>query len=319
MKTFTLTFLLAASVLGASAQPVLNNLFDFVPGDEYVFRKLAPGQSLDTVGIPTVGAGLTWNFSTLQLSPTINRDTVIAPSQSAFPASFPTATYVFKEHSGLQQYYRKRNDTVMYLGSNAGGMPTVFNPGGMTIILPANYGPSGNNIFGVTPTQIPGGATWTYWGRYNAYGTLQLPGGVTVPNVGLYVVSGGDASQRYTDYMWAQPGKKDPVMRVQWRHTGGVTTVNHLYVSVASLTGIEEAQTSTDSGLGIFPNPAKGTVQVRSGTAIRTLTLCDATGRLLRTSEGATMDVSGLPRGVYLLRATSKDGTRRSGWLQVAE
>ena len=319
MKKLSLALSFSLTALGASAQPVLDKLFDFAAGDEYVFQKLATGQSFDTTGIPTVGTNLTWNFSTLQLNPTVYRDTVIAPSQSVFPASFPTATYVFKEHSGLQQYYRKRNDTIMYLGSNYGGVPTVLNPGGITVILPATHAASGNNNFGVTPTQIPGGATWTYWGRYNAFGSLQFPGGVTVQNVGLYIVTGGQSGLRYTDYIWAQPGKKDPVMRIQWRHQGGVTTIEHLYVSVASLTGIVEGLATASNQLKIFPNPATDVVQVQSDMAIRGLELFDATGRLLRKSQTISMDVKGLAGALYLLKATTKESGHRVGWLHVKE
>jgi hypothetical protein len=310
MKKIYFVFTVLTLPILANSQPVIDKLFDFQSGDEYVFRKLAAGQSLDTSMFQSRGTGLTWNMSALNLEPTIYRDTVLSPASSAFPASFPTATYVFKEHSGLQQYYRKRNDTVMYLGSNYGGVPTAYNPGGITVILPATYAASGNNIFASTPTTIPGGATWTYYGRYNAYGTLTLPGGVTVPNVGLYVVSGGDGGLRFTDYMWAVAGRKDPVVRIQFRHQSGQTTVEHMYVSNSALnpTAVLTTSRSSAAKLVVYPNPAADVVNLSLDGAIGAVRIYDMLGGIVLQTKSANLNISKLVPGTYGVVASYTDG-----------
>ena len=79
---------------------------------------------------------------------------------------------------------------------------------------------------------------------------------------------------------------------------------------------------STVSATAFFPNPAHGRTTVHlppiPGTTTATLTLLDALGRTLRTQTAATnarteLDLTGLPVGLYALRATagSSTATRR--------
>jgi hypothetical protein len=309
-NTYLLVLLLLVGKT-AVAQPVIDKLFDFQPGDEYVFRKLAAGQALDTSMFPSRGTNLSWNMSTLNLDTTLSRDPVLAPASSDFPSSFPTATYVFKEHSGLQQYYRKRADTIMYLGSNYNNMPTVYNPGGITVLLPATYAASGYNNFAPATTTIPGGAVWTYYGRYNASGTLQLPGGNSFQNVGLYVISGGDASIRFTDYMWAVPGRKDPLVRIQFRHQGGSTTVEHMYVSTNALApaGIGQSQMSEPQQLSVYPNPAAEQLFIDNDKPLTAVKVYNMQGSLVFTGSHRTIATGHLPACNYIIVAAFKDAT----------
>lgn len=73
------------------------------------------------------------------------------------------------------------------------------------------------------------------------------------------------------------------------------------------------------TGLGVFPNPARGRVTVQwpagAGAGKAVLTVCDALGRAVRTQavavaaagESRDLSVAGLPTGVYVLRVRAGD------------
>ena len=71
-------------------------------------------------------------------------------------------------------------------------------------------------------------------------------------------------------------------------------------------------QTATAS-LKLFPNPARERISVECGTEMRRVTLCNALGQqVLRVSPDAPqaeLQVAGLPRGLYLLKVETANGS----------
>ena len=59
--------------------------------------------------------------------------------------------------------------------------------------------------------------------------------------------------------------------------------------------------------VSIYPNPATDVVTVRA-EALREVSLLDLNGRVLSTTAGSRIDVSGLAAGVYFLRVVTADG-----------
>ena len=178
MKKTLLFFATTLFGTGAIAQPVIDKLYDFQPGNSFAYKVLTTGINVDTATIATTGAGVTWDFTALSLDNALRTDSIKSLATSSFPASFPGATYVFREHSGVQQYYRKSGDTILYMGNDFGGRANLFTPNARTIILPATWAASGSNNY--APMNVnAAGSPWVYAGRYNAWGTLKLPGGAT--------------------------------------------------------------------------------------------------------------------------------------------
>jgi len=77
----------------------------------------------------------------------------------------------------------------------------------------------------------------------------------------------------------------------------------------AGFTGIEELE----NGLSVSPNPATNRVRIQCGEPLRSVTLCDVTGRVLRRVSvddlQCELSISDLPAGVYLLRIASTKTT----------
>lgn len=317
-----LTFLVAMLLTTAGfAQPILDKLYDFQPGVSYTYKILTTSTNIDTNSIATVGQNVSWDFSSYNLDPTIFTDSIKTLAGSSFPAAFVGATYVFKEHSGLQQYYRKSGDSILYMGNDYGGRVNRFLPDALTIILPGTYAATGNNNYGPMSVNAAG-PTWIYTGRYNAVGSLKLPGGATFQNVGLYIVRGGDASQTYSDYMWARAGDAQPLMRIQFRITPGSCQVYHSYFPTSSLNPTSVVHNAAgNSALTLYPNPTTKALHFKGTTTPRIVAVTDMAGKkvdLAKYESGSNVvNVAALSPGLYLLTVTT-DTDQSSAIFRIA-
>ncbi|MDR0830209.1 MAG: T9SS type A sorting domain-containing protein [Prevotellaceae bacterium] len=78
----------------------------------------------------------------------------------------------------------------------------------------------------------------------------------------------------------------------------------HIILKVGnSDTGIETLQATS---LQIYPNPTKGIITIDGINAGETVTIIDLQGHTVLTANSATINVSGLPNGVYLVRVGNK-------------
>ena len=68
-------------------------------------------------------------------------------------------------------------------------------------------------------------------------------------------------------------------------------------------TGIENIQ---DENISIFPNPTKGVVTIEGVEG--KMEIYDTYGRLVKTTQNNTLDISEVARGIYLLKATDEQG-----------
>ena len=87
----------------------------------------------------------------------------------------------------------------------------------------------------------------------------------------------------------------------------------HIYIINESLNNTNEAAT-TEMPYTLYPNPVKDRLTLRfdDGVEPESVELYDLAGRLVGTKPNGleSMDISAMPSGVYLLRITTKDGTR---------
>lgn len=63
--------------------------------------------------------------------------------------------------------------------------------------------------------------------------------------------------------------------------------------------GIEE---QLSDGISIYPNPTKGVVNVKVSSGIEQIELFDAQGKRIMSTTKATLDLSGLPNGLYFVK-----------------
>lgn len=69
--------------------------------------------------------------------------------------------------------------------------------------------------------------------------------------------------------------------------------------------------------MSIYPNPAGNTVFVKNVHTQAVVKLFSADGKLVSETTGATLDVSRLPEGIYMIESTGTSGTNVRGRLVV--
>jgi hypothetical protein len=318
-------FLLPALVLSAAsatAQPTLTVSTNMpVPGlANTVFRasSATPGPA---------GANQTWNFSSLTSTATATSNYAACPGAPDC-GTFPSANLTGNEQlMGNQMFYDASSSVLSVVGVRGAGTP------GGPIVNTFYSDPEDYLRFPMTFNSTytdPSKATFTLFGQpathtatttvhADAWGTLILPGNNTYNNVlrvkrttafvdssnGLAFITG-----TATAYMWYSTAYKEFLMIIGQVNTsqGNVTSVGWVVPGVA---GVKDAE-SDGLAFVVSPNPAQDHIALRWAAGMEaTLSLQDLTGHTVLQTSGrgdAAMDVGGLPRGLYMLRATGADG-----------
>jgi len=303
-KLLILSFLLF-QLSNSFSQPVIDQLYNFQPGMVYNYLKVPLATTVDTTLLPSYGTDVTWDLDVLPWEDQIYTDSILSFEQSSQPSAFEQCSFVYKESSDLEQFYRKSNDTLYYMGHAQ--FNQQFSPNPITIIYPTNYQESGFKFQDIE-TDVPWNDTWTYSGRYNAYGTMILSG-IEYPNTALYVVSGGKDGQRYTDYMWVNEGDILPKVRIQFVETNSSFTVHYAYGLASAVLSTEN--NTSEKSFSLYPNPSKGDVFITGGEQKNILVRqYDTSGRFVAEQKffnesTSSFHLEGDP-GMYILQISSE-------------
>lgn len=95
-----------------------------------------------------------------------------------------------------------------------------------------------------------------------------------------------------------------------WRNAAyiltGQTVPTTLYLNPAL--GTKENTLASDS-VSVSPNPTRGVVTVNSASAVKAITVYDATGKQVSTSKTNTVDLSNQAKGIYLVQVQTENGS----------
>jgi hypothetical protein len=320
---------LLLSATAATAQPILTAATNLPTAGLSNTLYRATGAPAATTAI--TGANATWDYSSLQSTGTGSSSYGICPGGPDC-SSFPTANL-----SGLEVL---TNNTLFYNGSSSafsivgsrgpgatGGTPTntIYSDPEDFLRFPMNYGSSYTDASYSTRTEVgfPARRASSTTVVADGWGLLKLPGNNNFSNVlrvkrtttfndtvdapapfGPVITTG-----TITMYLWYSTAYKDFLMLVV-QVTSSAGNAGTVAWALPNLAGLDDA-----TGAFAFtasPNPAQDRIAVRWGASTEaTLSLQDLTGRTVLQTMGrgqAIMDVAGLPRGLYLLRATDADG-----------
>lgn len=302
-----------------------------MPQDGQHFQFIASGYQT----ITNVGENVTWDLSTLVPGDLSAMDCVL-PSATGYETDFPTADLALMT-TDIQQFVRLA-DTGMYVQGLFNGYSNALVKFDIDEYLfvpfPCAYGTNfqddfaGSYDIGEAHVDVTGHLSF----QADGYGTLVLPWG-TLTNVlkltgteDEHEVYQGDDYGSYTQATYFfKPGVDFYIMKMSDLTTSlnDEPTGNYTfstYLSQSSV-GIAEA-VRNDIGVDAFPVPAHDKLNVvyaLDGGQATTLTLFDASGRVVRTLASATvstgmqraeLDVTGLQAGLYLLQVTDARGQR---------
>ncbi len=289
------------------SQPVIDKLFDYYPGFTYSYYKLQSGESIDTTLLPSYGENLFWDLDDLPWENTLYTDSIITFEQSSQQNAFSECSFVYRENSGLEQYYRKSNDTLFYMGNSSGY--GQFSPNPITLIYPTTFQSSGYSFVDYQ-TNVPWFDVWTYSARYNAYGSLKL-GGVTYTNTALYVIKGGKSGQYYIDYLWVREGDINPLVRIQFLETNSSIVVQFSYGLSSAVLAVDDLYNGDD--LMVYPNPTNDQIFIKLNKDQSQIIVnqFDLNGRLVKNQEYYTVSSAVFPlegeKGTYILEISQKN------------
>lgn len=323
MKKFTL-FSCALISVSLTAQVTLTQSDFPVAGNTYVL------QLSDTAGVVAgaSGTGANWNFSNSNSNIGTMVDSFKTVLSTPYGATYPQANLALHEISPTVNYFVYFNETGSSVSRVGNADPvnviTYSNPA-TQYVFPLSYGTTANDTYSASYVDASSGSTVHVHGsgtsNADALGTIVLPSG-TYSNVlrvhytrtetdTIFTTSSGSFPLHLTDdfYLWYQSGLYYPVFHLENSTTQVASgPITHKKV-VGWRTGNASAgiNETADSDINIFPNPASSIIHIQSqqNTTPVTISLFDATGKLVRSietvSENAELQVSDLTNGVYFL------------------
>ena len=318
--------------LGSTAQTLDQSNFAAQPGMTFSFNRsayVAPGPA---------GAGQNWNFSGLS---TEDAGTIswVSPASTGQSGSFSGATVASGESDMYVFYSINSNgwDMLGFYSPEVGAMP--YQDPERMFAFPLSYNSSWTDNYSASYSYmgIPVTVTGSISGQADAYGTLVMPYG-TVTNVlrvrtvdtGSEEMMGFGTEHTFTAYHFIKPGVHSPILTVgqdSWVVLGQTDTDEYVNWLADGTVGVEEALRNS-IGVDVFANPAAEQTVVTFSSTGGTLTLevLDQTGRMVRTAlltgqplgiGQHTIDVSGMPAGMYMLRITDANGEQGTKRLVV--
>ena len=315
----------------ALAQPTLTSSTNLpTPG---LTNTLYRASSAPATTTAISGANVTWDYSTLSSSATVASTYAACPG-TAFCDSFPTANLNGLEVlSNNTLFYNASSSALSIVGSRGAGatggtaVNTYYSDPEDFLRFPMNYNSSYTDASRAAYTAFgfPASRSASTTVVADGWGTLKLPGNNNFSNV-LRVKRTStvfdtvhsnpfpqNATANVTMYLWYSPSYKEFLMLVV-QATSTIGNATAVAWTLPNLAGVDDA--SGNFHFTASPNPVHDRIAVRwtSGTEAA-LALQDLTGRTVLQTAGrgeASMDVANMPRGLYVLRATSADGSSRT-------
>jgi|GEM_PF-925012 len=325
-------FLLSAISTGALAQPVITSSSNPIPGDDFTYRysnMANPGPA---------GAGQIWDFSAATEVPgeAPFHFSVITCAAAPDCGDYAGANLAWKINDTTHNYQLANEAGIRNIGSRSGTSANLtYTDPDQIIRYPFAYGNSYSDTMAGTYVLSMFGTTFSY-NRYgtslvqaDAYGSLKTPAG-TFENVlrvhrhqvivDSQYIGGMWVPMPYTmdNYEWYSTSSHMPLYTVSIANNDG--EIDQTAQWLEATTGIGSIS-GLQSSISVFPQPAKGTINLKftsERAAMLSIQLTDITGRVLQTvpsklfnagQNETSIDVSTLSAGFYLLQLT--EGAQR--------
>lgn len=102
-----------------------------------------------------------------------------------------------------------------------------------------------------------------------------------------------------------------PNVQIRFRYVANdadIASIDDIQVLASGTLATNEASAKSKS-LSIYPNPAKGEVNIKTDKKIKSSSVLDISGRVVMSSTAQKVDVSSLAKGTYMLQVDFADGT----------
>jgi hypothetical protein len=298
-------------------------------GDIWAYKTITdttmqPGQT---------GTGITWNFSSYFVNPTVFNQQFGVVGTTGDDSYFPTANLKVASTFGGSEYYIKTASGLQFMGyKNITGELIITNVQNY-LTVPLSYGQSVTNPV-VTGTSFGGfNATGTITTTADGTGTVQLQTG-TYNNVlrvfyDIDLVVGADFGlDTYVHlkrYCWYRTGQRAPVLIIESLSISGNLANSYqksVLVNTVTPTGINDLNSNIT--FNVSPNPAteKAVITLSENSKSVNYSVMDITGRVwknenvsLDAANSFSLNVQQLPKGIYILTLQTADVKRQQRFI----
>ncbi|MBL0102982.1 MAG: T9SS type A sorting domain-containing protein [Bacteroidetes bacterium] len=328
----TLVALLSVSAITAGvAQITLQSTNLPSLGDNITYKMITD----TTIQPGSGGAGVVWDFSNYIITVNTVSEEYELPLTTGNDAAFTGANLKLTSFFGWTDYYIKNGagTELQYLGFYSPSNELFISSVAKTLTVPFTYNSTVTNV-PVTGTGYSGAVvTGTISTIADGYGTLKVQPGQGGPynntlrvkyDINLSEDLGGLITTFHAvRYAWYRSGLRAPVFQISILDIDGVLGHTHQKFSTfyAYSTDVDDLSKPTLL-MSVFPNPASTTSKI-SYTIDRTtevsLKVMDITGRVWKHEDfrqtvgehSFVLDVSDLPKGVYILSLSAGTTTRQ--------
>lgn len=316
MKKLNSVLFLVAGIIAYAQPSVTRSAVDRV-NIPYTFRA---GDVAPTVTAGPSGANVTWDFSAYA-APNANTNTTKACPGETNCFRFPTANRITKPTLSDVYDFTSISDTQdVMLGTyaNTGDMLMAYSDPLINFNFPVTYLQQFTDTYQINITSggVPNGAeTGQVEYTVDAYGTITTPTG-TYPNV-LRIKRMRTATQtpgpfNYTNesYMWVSQSAG-----IVFNFAINTFTINGNTSVVKSVSYPETVTLSTadpetrHKEVSVYPNPGIDFITLSSKEDISKITVTSLDGKTVLTAVNSkVVNISSLPKGVYILHGELKGG-----------
>lgn len=236
-----------------------------------------------TVVPKNIGAGQTWNFSSLITTTVTNISTYTTVASTPSASAFPGATLAEGDGTGAFNYWKSTATTFELLGFDDGAGSTVtFTNSAIAAVWPITLGYSNTDAFGgpVMVTSFSGFSNGNIATNATGTGTVILPGSLTFTNCLQVIMTNslniqvGTFPSSYTldirskEYQYYSGTQKFPIITVKYETQTAnsiagptVQVSSTILINNAVLTGITDMNFDAIN-YNVYPNPATDAVNI---------------------------------------------------------
>ncbi|RXM39881.1 hypothetical protein BOQ62_09105 [Chryseobacterium sp. CH21] len=105
-------------------------------------------------------------------------------------------------------------------------------------------------------------------------------------------------------------GQANVKIRFQYvANDADAVSIDDVQVIANGTLGTNETTKTRTNNLSIYPNPTKGEVNIKVDKKIKSTSVIDLSGKIIRINNSGSTDISSLSKGTYLLKVDFADGT----------
>jgi hypothetical protein len=318
MKKLNFSLLLVAGILASAQSSVTRSAIDKIN----IPINYKAGDVASTVTAGPSGANVNWDFSAYTVPNASTSTSKVCPGESNC-FRFPNANRIDIPSLAESFSFTSMSDTEastvgMYAGPMYGDVTMTYTDPLIDFKFPITYLQQFTDTYQFNSVSGSiGNSTETGQVDYivDAYGTIKTPAG-TFSNV-LRIKRMRTATQTpgpftYTNesYMWVSPVNgivfNFAINTFTFNGTTNVTK-SVSYPEAGSLSTVD--LDSKKEQISIYPNPSSDFINVISKEELKKVTLTSLDGKaIITTGKSRNIDISKLPKGVYLLQGELKNG-----------